>query len=132
MKKTLYVLLATGLFCITTNALADTAPSTELRPSQKAMQARSAWVKGMSANSAAMKYEAVAQDATALAAQTETIGKTQSNPLAKELTMKLSSSATAMATAATKKDGEAVKMKLADIKAVCAECHAKIRDKDKK
>jgi cytochrome c556 len=33
------------------------------------------------------------------------------------------------ADAAGKKDGGAVKMKLAEVKATCDECHAKIRDK---
>lgn len=133
MKKTLYFLLATGLFCVT-NVLADNQPpaGTELRPTQKAMQARAGWVKDMNANLAAMKYEDVAKDATALAVQTDTIGKTLPNPLAKELTLKLSSLATATADAAKKKDAEATKIKLAEIKSTCGECHAKIRDKDKK
>jgi len=132
MKKSLYMLLATSLFCITTGALADnTQPTviTELRPTQKAMQARAGWVKDMNINLTAMKYAEVATAATALAAQTDSIGKTLPNPLAKELTLKVSTAATAVADAAGKKDGATVKIKLAEIKATCEECHAKIRDK---
>jgi hypothetical protein len=43
--------------------------------------------------------------------------------------MKISTLATAMADAAGKKDGETAKLKLAEIKATCGECHAKIHDK---
>ena len=42
---------------------------------------------------------------------------------------KVSSLASATGEAAGKKDGETVKIKLAEIKATCGECHAKIRDK---
>ncbi len=132
MKKSLYMLLATSLFCITTGALADNiqpAVSTELRPTQKAMQARAGWMKDMNANLTAMKFAEVGKDATALATQTDSIGKTLPNPLAKELTLKISTAATAVADAAGKKDGATVKMKLAEVKATCDECHAKIRDK---
>jgi len=126
------MLLATSLFCITTGALAESrqvAASTELRPYQKAMQTRAGWVKDMNANLAVVKYGEVAKDAKALAAQTLSMGKALPNPLAKELTLKVSSLATSVADAAGKKDGEIVKMKLDEIKATCDECHAKIRDK---
>jgi|SRR5665647_1138700 len=132
MKKSLYMLLATSLFCITTGALAESSQmtaSTELRSTQKAMQTRAGWVKDMNANLAAVKYGEVAKDAKALAAQTLSMGKTLTNPLAKDLTLKVSSLATSVADAAGKKDGEIVKMKLDEVKATCDECHAKIRDK---
>ena len=133
MKKTLYMLLATSLLCITTGALAaDSSQSTagtELRPMQKAMQARAGWLKDMNANLAAMKYVEVTRDAKALATQTDAAGKTLPNPVAKELTMKLTAYAMAVADAADKKDGAVAKLRLADVKATCDECHAKIRDK---
>jgi hypothetical protein len=132
MKKIMYSLLAVGLVCGIGFVGAErsrAAGETELRPSQKAMQARSGWVKSMTENLAAMKYEEVGKDATALASQTDAAGQKLPDPLAKELTMKVSTLATAVATAAGKKDGETAKMKLADIKATCGECHTKIRDK---
>ena len=132
MKKSLYMLLATSLFCITTGALAEIGQptiTTELRPMQKIMQTRVGWMKDMQTNLTAMKYAEVGKDATALANQTDLIGKTLTNPLAQNLTLKISSAATAVANAAGKQDGNTIKMKLADIKATCDECHAKIRDK---
>jgi cytochrome c556 len=132
MKKSLHMLLAASLFCIAAGAQAESGQPTisaELRPMQKAMQARAAWLKDMNANLAAMNYAEVGKDATALAAQTDSIGKTLPNPLAKDLTMNISSAATAAAAAAGKQDGAAVKIKLAEIKASCDQCHAKIRDK---
>src|SRR5665647_158720 len=115
MKKSLYMLLATSLFCITTGALAESGQptiTTELRPMQKIMQTRVGWMKDMQTNLTAMKYAEVGKDATALATQTDLIGKTLTNPLAKNLTLKISSSATAVANAAGKQDGNTIKMKL--------------------
>jgi predicted secreted protein len=132
MKKMMYAMLAIGLLWSATSAWTQNSPTpaaTELRPSQVLMQARAGWVKAMNANLAAMKYEEIGKDAAALAAQTGSVAEKLSNPLAKELTLKVSSLATATADAAGKKDGETVKMKLAEIKATCGECHAKIRDK---
>lgn len=132
MKKVMYSLLTAGLLCVigyagTPKSL--TAAETELRPAQKAMQARAGWLKSMGANLDAMKYEEVGKDAAALAAQTDAAGQKLPDPLAKELTMKISTLATAVAESAGKKDGETAKMKLAEIKATCGECHLKIRDK---
>lgn len=133
MKKMMYSTLATGLLCITTFASAQSsqpaAATTELRPTQIIMQARAGWMKAMNANLTAMKYEDVSKDAAALASQTGAAAQKLSNPLAKELTMKISTLAAATVDAAGKKDGETVKIKLAEIKATCGECHAKIRDK---
>lgn len=133
MKKTIYSLLALGLICFAAIAGAQSgqpAAGTELRPSQKAMQARSGWLKAMNANLAARKYEEVGKDAAALAAQTSAAGQKLPDPLARDLTLKISSLATAVAAAAGKQDGETVKVKLAEIKATCGECHTKIRDKN--
>ncbi len=101
----------------------------ELRPTQKAMQARAGWMKAMGENLAAKKFVDVAKDAEALAGQTKKIGENHPNPLAKELTLKVSGLAKATAEAAGKQDEAAIKAKLGEIKATCAECHAKIRDK---
>ena len=55
----------------------------ELRPAQKAMQARAGWMKAMGENVAAKKFDAVARDAEALAGQTQKIGENHPNPLGK-------------------------------------------------
>lgn len=132
MRKSLYMLLATSLFCITTGALAESSQptiTTELRPMQKIMQTRADLMKNIQTNLTALKYADVGKDATTLATQTDLIGKTLTNPLAKDLTLNISSAATAVANAAGKEDGNTIKMKLTDIKANCNECHVKIRDK---
>ena len=132
MKKMVYSLLAVGLLCVVGFAgvqRSQAASETELRPMQKAMQARAAWVKAITANLDTMKYAEVKKDATDLAAQASTMAEKNPNPLAKELTLKLSTQATALADAAGKKDGGTAKSKLAQVNATCGECHAKIRDK---
>ncbi len=132
MKKTTIVLLAVGfLSCSTFVAVHNNVQATEpkFRPTQKAMQARAGWVKSMSENLAALKLEEVQKYALALASQTSAAAEKQQVPLAKELTLKVSSLASATGEAAGTKDGETVKIKLAEIKATCGECHAKIRDK---
>jgi hypothetical protein len=132
MKKLTYSLLAIGLLCVIGFAGTDrsrAASETELRPSQKMMQERAGWLKAMTANLDAMKYKEVKKDAKALSSQTAAAGKKLSDPLAKELTMKVSTLSKAVADAATKKDGATAKTKLAEVKATCGECHAKIRDK---
>jgi hypothetical protein len=133
MKKTMYSLLAVCLFCISTFALADNsqqpAAGMDLRPTQKAMQARSGWIKAMSTNLGEKKFEEVGKDAASLAAQTSAAGAKMDNPLAKELTLKLSTQAKAVVDAAAQKDSASITLKLAELKATCGECHAKIRDK---
>ncbi|MDK9716584.1 MAG: hypothetical protein OEL57_01600 [Trichlorobacter sp.] len=101
----------------------------ELRPAQKAMQARAGWMKAMGENLAAKKFEDIAKDGEALAGQTRKIGESHPNPLAKELTLKVSGLAKATAEAAGKQDEVGVKTRLGEIKATCAECHVRIRDK---
>jgi len=105
------------------------AAQPELRPAQKLMQARKAWRDNMEKNLATQKFDAVAKDADALAAQTQTVGEKHPNPLGKELTLKIAGLAKEVSAAAAKQDGETVKNKIGSIKATCSECHAKIRDK---
>ena len=126
MKK-LITLLAVVIAASVVYASEPAKP--ELRPAQKVMQARAGWMKAMGENLAAKKFEDVAKDAEALAGQTKKIGESHPNPLAKELTLKVSGLAKATAEAAGKQDEVAVKAKLGEIKATCGECHAKIRDK---
>lgn len=132
MKKKMYCLLAIGCLCITAFAWtqsSNTSVAADLRPLQIAMQERAGWLKAMNANLTEMKFEEVQTDAVALATQAETMAGALANPLAKELTLKVSNLAKEVADAAVMQDGEIVTMKLADIKATCGECHEKIRDK---
>ena len=101
----------------------------ELRPAQKLMQARVAWLTAINKNLGAKEFEAVAKDADELAAQTKKVGENIPNPLGKELTLAISSLAMDISAAAANQDGDTVKVKLGEIKGKCAECHAKIRDK---
>lgn len=120
-------LLTTAAFCGAQSE--PQGAEKELRPSQKIMQARAGWMKAMNSNLAAANFIEVQKDAKALAAQATTVGDKQPEGLGKELTLKLAALATGTADAADKKDEVAVKGKLAEIQAVCGECHAKIRDK---
>jgi len=128
MKKGI-ALLTVAIFAAAVFAYAagDTKP--ELRPTQILMQARAAWAKAMNENLGAKKFEAIVKDADDLAAQTKKVGEGHPNPLAKELTLAVSSLAKEASAAAAKKDGDTVKAKLGAIKDKCSECHAKIRDK---
>jgi len=101
----------------------------ELRPMQKIMQARIGWVKAMNSNLGAMNYDEIKKDALALSSQAAAVAEKQPEGLAKELTVRLSTLASATAEATGRKNNEAIQMKLAEIQATCAECHAKIRDK---
>jgi len=128
MKKTIallsIVVLATAIL-----AFAAEDAKKELRPTQIAMQARSAWLAAMNKNLAAKDYAAVSRDAKALSDQTRKAGGGLANPLAKELTLAVSSLAKEASVAADRKDGKTVREKLDGIKGKCGECHAKIRDK---
>ena len=128
MKKTI-ALLSIAIFATTILAFAAEDAKQELRPAQKAMRARSAWLAAMNKNLAAKDYAAVSKDAKALSDQTRKAGDGLANPLAKELTLAISSLAEEAAAAADKKDGKTVQAKLDGIKGKCGECHAKIRDK---
>jgi len=128
MKK-IIALLSVAIFAIAVFAFAAGDAKQELRPAQKIMQARVAWLTAINENLGAKKFEAVTKDAGELAAQTKKVGKNLPNPLAKELTLAISSLAKDISVAAAKKDGDTIKVKLGEIKGKCGECHAKIRDK---
>jgi cytochrome c556 len=128
MKK-IIALLSVAIFSIAifASAAEDTKP--ELRPAQKIMQARVAWLTAINENLGAKKFEAITKDADELAAQTKKVGENVPNPLGKELTLAISSFAKDISAAAAKQEGETIKVKLGEIKGKCGECHAKIRDK---
>ncbi|MBM4313077.1 MAG: hypothetical protein FJ122_04055 [Deltaproteobacteria bacterium] len=128
MKKWI-ALLTLAIFAAAVFAYAAGESKPELRPSQVVMQARATWMKTMNSNLSTNNFEAIVKDADGLAAQTKKIGEGHPNPLAKELTLAVSSLAKEASAAATKKDGEGVKAKLAAIREKCSECHTKIRDK---
>lgn len=128
MKKSI-ALLTIAIFAASVFAYAAGETKPELRPTQKLMQARAAWMKAMNENLGAKKFEAIAKDADDLAAQTKKVGEGLPNPLAKELTLAVSTLAKEASAAAAKKDGNAIKAKLGAIKGKCSDCHVKIRDK---
>jgi cytochrome c556 len=128
MKK-IITLLSVAIFATAAFAFAAGDAKPELRPAQKLMQARAAWLTAMNENLVANKFEAISKDADELAAQTNKVGENIPNPLGKELTLAISSLAKDISVAAAKKNGETVKVKLGEIKGKCGECHAKIRDK---
>jgi hypothetical protein len=128
MKK-IFVFLSVVIFATVFFAYAADDAKPELRPSQKAMQARVAWLTAINQNLDAKNFNAVAKDADELAAQTEKLGANHPNPLGKELSLAISSLAKDISTAAAKQDGATIKVKLGEIKGKCGECHAQIRDK---
>jgi cytochrome c556 len=128
MKK-IVALLSVAIFAAAFFAFAADDVKPELRPAQKLMQARVAWLTAINKNLGAKEFEAVSKDADKLAAQTKKVGENIPNPLGKELTLAISSLAMEISAAAANQDGETVKAKLGEIKGKCAECHAKIRDK---
>jgi cytochrome c556 len=128
MKK-IIALLSVALFAVAILAFAADDAKSELRPAQKLMQARKAWMTAMNENLKAKNFEAVAKDADALAAQAKKVGESKTNPLARELDLAVASLANDLSAAAAKQDGDAVKAKLGAIRDKCSECHDKIRDK---
>jgi len=128
MKK-IIALLSVAVFATAVIAFAAGDAKPELRPAQKIMQARVAWLAAINANLGSKNYEAVAKNADELAIQTKKVGENIPNPLGKELTLAISSFAKDISVAAAKKDGDTIKVKLGEIKGKCGECHAKIRDK---
>jgi hypothetical protein len=126
-KKLVWISLAVIAAAVLT--LVSENMAQELRPTQKIMQARAAWMGSMIENLGKNKFDVVARDAGELAAQTQKAGENHPNPLGKELTLAIASLAGEISTAAAKQDGETVKAKLEAIKGNCGECHAKIRDK---
>ena len=128
MKKVI-ALLSVAIFTAAIFAFAAEDTKSELRPAQKVMQARVAWLAAINKNLSAKNFEAVAKDANELSAQTKRVGENLTNPLGKELDLAISLLAKDISAAAAKKNGDVVKVKLGEIKAKCGECHAKIRDK---
>lgn len=127
MKK-IACLLSVVMLGIASLAFAESAPQPELRPIQKVMQARAAWVKAMNENLGARKMVDVARDAGDLSAQAAKVAGGVEGER-KELNQKISDLAKAISVSATKGEEDVVKAKLGEIKATCAECHAKFRDK---
>ena len=128
MKK-IIVLLSIAIFAITIFAFAAEDTKPELRPAQKVMQARVAWLAAINKNLGTKNFEAVAKDANELSAQTKRVGENLPNPLGKELDLAISLLAKDVSAAAAKQNSETVKAKLGAIKGKCSECHVKIRDK---
>jgi cytochrome c556 len=130
MKKIILVLFV-AIFAVTVLAFAAEKAKTELRPAQKIMRARAAWLTDIKKNLGTSNFAAIGKDADALAAQTKKVGDGLANPVAKEITLAVSMFATEASAAAVIKDGATVKAKLGAIKGKCDECHAKFRDKKK-
>jgi cytochrome c556 len=128
MKK-IIALLSVAIFTTAILAFAADGAKPELRPAQKLMQDRKAWLVSINDNLRAKQFEAVAKDADALAAQAKKVAESQTNPLGKELDMALSSLAKDVSAAAANQDSDTVKAKLGAIRDKCSECHTKIRDK---
>jgi len=128
MKKVI-ALLSVAIFTAAIFAFAAEDTKSELRPAQKVMQARVAWLAAINKNLSAKNFEAVAKDANELSAQTKRVGENLTNPLGKELDLAISLLAKDISAAAAKKNGDVVKVKLGEIKAKCGVCHVKIRDK---
>jgi len=128
MKRTVLFFLLV-IFAVTALAFAAEKDKQPLRPIQKIMQDRAALLKGMNKSLAEGKFDAIAKNAATLATETKATAGKLPNPLAKEITLALSSLAQETAAAATAKDAGAVKTKLGAVKGKCDECHAKIRDK---
>jgi len=128
MKK-ITTLLFFLIFVTALLAFAADDAKTELRPSQKIMQARKALIASINENLGVKKFDLIAKDAEALADQTKKTGENNPNPLGKELTLAISSLAKDISVAAAKQDGDRIKAKIGEIMAKCGECHTKIRDK---
>jgi len=128
MKK-IIALISVVLFTIAILAFAAEDTKPKLRPAQKLMQARAAWLGEINKNLGNNNFDAIAKDANELSAQTKKVGENDPNPLGKELTLAISSLAMDLSAAAAKGDSDTIKTKLGEIKGKCGECHAKIRDK---
>jgi len=128
MKK-IIILLSFAILTAALLAFAADDTKPEMRPAQKLMQARKAWLASMSENLSAKKFDAIVKDAGELVAQTQKTGENNPNPLGKELTLAISSLAKDISSAAAKQNGDTVKARLGEITEKCGECHAKIRDK---
>jgi hypothetical protein len=129
LMKKIIVLLSIVFFAIAVWAFAAETAKTELRPTQKLMQARVAFLTAIKKDLGAGNFKAVVKNADELAAETKKTGEKLTNPLAKDITLAVSMLAKDASAAAAKGDAATVKTKLGGIKGKCDECHAKIRDK---
>lgn len=127
--KRIFLLFLLVFFAATVLAFAADEAKQPLRPAQKIMQDRAALLKGMNKDLAVGKFEAVTKNADAMAMETKTSGAKLPNPLAKDITLAISTLAKEASDAAAKKDANILKAKLGAIKGKCDECHVKIRDK---
>lgn len=96
---------------------------------ERRTQARASWVKVITANLDTIKFAEVEKDAPNLVYLAYSVGEKNPNPVAKELTVKLSTQANVLADTAGRNDGADAKSKLAEVNATCGDCHAEIRDK---
>jgi hypothetical protein len=129
MKKMIAVLVVVFFSIVIYSSFAENDTKTELRPAQKVMQARAAWLGTIGKNLEINNFEAITKDANELSAQTKKVGDGIANPLGKELTLAISGLAHGISEASATKDAATIKAKLIEIKGNCAECHARIRDK---
>ena len=149
--KRVVAFLTISIFAAAVMVFAAGESKPPLRPSQVLMQARAVWMAAMNKNlgdtklpaskgqvdtkaeadknTGPKKFEAIAKDATAMAAEAQKTAGGLTDPPAKEITLSMAALSRELSTAAAKKDGDAVKIKLAEIRAKCSECHAKVRDK---
>lgn len=127
--KRMFLFLVLIIFVLTALAFAAEKDKQPLRPTQKLMQARAAALKEMNKGLADGKFDAVAKGAVTLNTETKATAEKLPNPLAKEITLALSSLAKETSDAAAAKDAGTIKTKLGAIKGKCDECHMKIRDK---
>jgi len=84
MKK-IIALLSVAIFAAAFFAFAAEDTKPELRPAQKVMQARVAWLAAINKNLEAKKFKAIVKDAKELAAQTQKVGENIPNPSARKL-----------------------------------------------
>ncbi len=100
----------------------------ELRPLQKLMQARAGWMKAMSQNLASKNLAEVTKDAEELSKQAAKVADGVEGER-KVFNQKVSDLAKAVGEAAAGGDEVVIKARLGELKATCADCHAKFRDK---
>ena len=100
----------------------------ELRPLQKLMQARAGWMKAMSQNLASKNLAEVTKDAEELSKQAAKVAEGGEGER-KVFNQRVSDLAKAVADAASGGDEVVIKTRLGELKATCADCHAKFRDK---
>jgi cytochrome c556 len=92
------------------------------------MQARAGWMKSMNQNLAAKNLANVGKDAEELSKQAAKVAGAIEGER-KAFNQKVSDLAKAVADAAAGGDEAVIKTRLGELKATCADCHAKFRDK---